>query len=111
MAESYATVATPNASKYLKQLCKHFAHKVTAEYHANEGHVEFAPGPCHMVAEDASLSFYCKSEHPQGLAVIQGIIDNHLKRFAWREEVEITWCDGLPENLAPEIGERLSSQF
>ena len=31
------TFTTPNASKYLQQLCKHFAHKVDVEYDETRG--------------------------------------------------------------------------
>lgn len=103
MMESHAVAETEQASKYLQQLCKHFAHKVRSDFDAAAGRVEFPPGLCHMTAEDARLSFYCQSAKPQGLLVMQGIIDNHLKRFAWREELALTWLAGLPEDMPSAI--------
>ena len=99
MAESHAIFKTDRASRYLQQLCKHFAHKVKSEFDATTGRVEFPPGLCHMTADGESLAFYCQSGKAQGLLVMQGIIDNHLKRFAWCEEFELAWAEGLPADL------------
>ena len=37
----FAAVETENASKYLVQLCKHFAHKVDVDYDQTQARVEF----------------------------------------------------------------------
>ena len=39
------TFQTPQASKYLQQLCRHFAHKVAVEYDASQGRAALPPGP------------------------------------------------------------------
>ncbi|RED44173.1 DUF2218 domain-containing protein [Aestuariispira insulae] len=93
---SHARVATASAEKYLRQLCKHFAHKVPVELDQQKARVDFPPGPCLMMADETALSFYCQGGSADGLARIQLIIDDHLKRFAWREEPEIQWGEGLP---------------
>ena len=100
--QSHARVETVNAGKYLQQLCKHFAHKVAVDFDREKARVEFPPGPCLILAEDDALSFFCQSVQQSGLERIQLIIDDHLKRFAWREEPVVDWQAGLPEQ--PPLG-------
>lgn len=40
--------ATAQASKYLQQLCKHFAHKVEVTYGAQSGSAALPPGPASL---------------------------------------------------------------
>lgn len=91
MFENSATVATEKASKYLVQLCKHFAHKVDVDYNETDGTVQFPPGICTMKADDGVLSMHCRSDSLRGVLMMQGILDNHLERFAWREKLTIDW--------------------
>ena len=107
MAESHAIIRTEKASRYLQQLCKHFAHKVPSEFDAAAGRVEFPPGLCHMAAEGDTLAIYCQSATMEGLVVMQGIVDNHMQRFAWREDIAIAWQTGLPEDLPAAIRNEL----
>jgi hypothetical protein len=102
MPTCFAAVETTNASKYLVQLCKHFAHKVEVDYDQVHARVEFPPGRCMMTADGGTLSFYCRSEKDKGIAVMQHIIVDHLVRFAWREEVTFDWTDTFPEPM-PEV--------
>lgn len=103
------TVETENASKYLQQLCKHFAHKVEVEYDAASARVQFPPGLCLMTAEDNVLSFYCRSEQDLGLDVIQSIIDKHLAKFAWREEIAVDWARGMPDAAPAQVTSELAA--
>lgn len=99
----FAMVETEHASKYLQQLCKHFAHKIAVDYDAMSGRAELPPGLCLMTASDSALTFFCRSHVDRGLKVMQAIIDDHLLRFAWREEIEIAWQDGIPEGTPEDI--------
>ena len=93
----FAAVETENASKYLVQLCKHFAHKVDVDYDQTQARVEFPPGRCMMTAEGTTLSFYCRSHEDKGIAVMQYILTDHLTRFAWREDITFDWAEQFPE--------------
>lgn len=86
-----AQIATANASKYLQQLCKHFAHKVSVDFTAEKGTAALPPGPAVLTADEASLSFHCTSDSEKGLEVMRSILEIHLRKFAWREELEIQW--------------------
>ncbi|MDK3075347.1 DUF2218 domain-containing protein [Sedimentitalea sp. JM2-8] len=77
---------TPNGSKYLQQLCKHFAHKVAVEYDPENGAVALPPGPARLTATGDALSVEITAEDDAGLARARHIIDDHLRRFAFREE-------------------------
>ncbi|WP_346911626.1 DUF2218 domain-containing protein [uncultured Roseibium sp.] len=93
------TAKTASASKYLQQLCKHFAHKVPATFTPKAGEVEFPFGHCTMTADDGQLSIRCKTQNPDNVPVLKGVIDSHLERFAWREELKLQWQQN---ELAPE---------
>lgn len=83
---------TENGSRYLQQLCKHFAHRVSVEYDAETGRAELPPGPATMVADPAGLAVEVSSADADGLAQAKRVIEDHLLRFAHREEPEaLTW--------------------
>ena len=94
MENSTALVRTDKASRYLVQLCKHFGHKVPAEWTETGGVVRFEPGTCRMAAADGELTLACESETPEDLAVVQDVIASHLQRFAWKEELTVSWTEG-----------------
>ncbi|MBN9671325.1 DUF2218 domain-containing protein [Roseibium aggregatum] len=85
------TAQTAAASKYLQQLCKHFAHKVPAEWDASRGEVNFPFGFCSMEAEGDRLTIRCESEEQSDLDRAKAVIDDHLERFAWREKLKLQW--------------------
>jgi uncharacterized protein len=94
MLSLHARYETPNGSKYLKQLCKHFAHKVQVEYDDVEGRADLPPGPATMVADAEGVSFTITAEDEKGLAMGRHIIEDHLKRFAFRENfAALTWSE------------------
>lgn len=77
---------TAQGSKYLQQLCKHFAHKVAVEYDAKQGWADLPPGRAELKVEDDALVVMVQASDTQGLSVAKYIIDKHLERFAFREE-------------------------
>lgn len=94
MIKRQAQVSTPNASRYLKQLCKHFSHKAAAEFDDASGRVEFAFGLCLMQAKDEQLTMECETDTPEAFARMRSVLDDHLKQFAWREDIKLSWNDG-----------------
>lgn len=77
--------ATDNASKYLQQLCKHFAHKVDVTYDATTADAAMPLGACRMWADDSELRVTVTAPDADGLARAKSVIDVHLERFAFRE--------------------------
>lgn len=88
---STAAVATPKAAGYLAQLCKHFAHKIPATYEGNDGQIQFSAGACRLHAEAEALTLTVEAADAAGLDQLQDVVARHLLRFAFREELVITW--------------------
>ncbi|WP_029008089.1 DUF2218 domain-containing protein [Azospirillum halopraeferens] len=84
-------VATDAAGRYLVQLCKHFAHKITVEYDDCRGRADFPWGTCHMEAADGVLTLRCESDSAEGVERVKAVVDDHLTRFAWREKPVLIW--------------------
>nr|WP_325248517.1 DUF2218 domain-containing protein [Amylibacter sp.] len=92
MAVTTGVFETPNASKYLQQLCKHFGHKVTVTYDAEKGRVDFPFGIAELRASDTALRVTITVTDPELIARARGAIDSHLVSFAFRENFEtMTW--------------------
>lgn len=102
MPSARTVVATPNASRYLQQLCKHFAHKVAVDFDPNSARVDFPFGDCRMRANGDALRIDCVSPSPEALARTRFVIDDHLARFSWRERPEIIWIEGEEADHEPD---------
>ncbi|WP_288350586.1 DUF2218 domain-containing protein [uncultured Thalassospira sp.] len=95
MFTTRGSVKTDNAAKYLVQLCKHFAHKVTVDLGETSGDVAFPMGPCTITATDDALIFDGQSKKAEGIEKMKGVIIVHLDKFAWREApLDYRWEDG-----------------
>lgn len=92
MARSTADVATENASKYLQQLCKHWAHKMVTEFDPEKGRVDFPSGAQLFLAADGAALHMTLDAADDALARMEGVVADHLKRFAFREELVIDWA-------------------
>lgn len=88
MLTKTATYETEHGKKYLQQLCKHFAHKIDVEYTDTHGECALPPGPAIMDADDKSIRINITAETEDGLKLAQHIIDSHIIKFAFREELE-----------------------
>ncbi len=86
-----AHVKSELASRYLVQLCKHFAHKRPTDYDAHSGRVNFQPGLCIMRAEDDNLVLSCQAQTEDTLNVVKQVVEVHLARFAAREDISVRW--------------------
>jgi len=90
-AGSVAEIATPNASRYLQQLCKHFAHKRPVTFDPQTGSIAFASGECRLEAADGVLTLSLAAPDAVFLEQLQDVVARHLVRFAFREEIRIAW--------------------
>ena len=103
-ASSIAEVPTAHGSRYLQQLCKHWAHNLAVEFDAREGKVIF-PGDARgadwpgdglvtMNARDGVLSCRIDASSPGQLEALKGAVARHLDRFAFREApLRFDWVD------------------
>ncbi|MCB9957875.1 MAG: DUF2218 domain-containing protein [Rhodospirillaceae bacterium] len=86
-----AEVATPNASRYLQQLCKHFGHRVPATFDPTDGQIGFAAGDCTLHAEGDVLSLRVAGSGAAEAAELEDVVTRHLVRFAFREDLAVNW--------------------
>lgn len=92
MARSTADVATEHASKYLQQLCKHWSHKMVTEFDPEKGRVDF-PSGAQLFLEAHGSRLNLKLDVPEdSLARMEAVVADHLKRFAFREELVFDWA-------------------
>lgn len=92
-----ARVETPNADRYLTQLCKHFAHKISVDHGEGRGIAEFPwGGTCRLHADGGHLELHCSADDSDGLNKVVAVVDDHLRRFAWREALTPDWKPDAP---------------
>lgn len=91
-ARSTAVVTSPKATRYMKQLCKHFQHKIPAEFDDTTGKITFKIGTCHMKSDGENLTLDAVATLKEDLPRLQDVISSHLVRFAFREdELAVVW--------------------
>jgi uncharacterized protein len=101
---STALVPTASGSKYMQQLCKHWAHNLNVEFDAAKGTVIFPKdargaewpdqGVVTMTAQDEGLLCRIDASAPGQLDGLKGALARHLDRFAFREApLTFDWVD------------------
>jgi hypothetical protein len=90
-----AFVPTANASRYLQQLCKHWSHTLRVEFTPLHGTVTFprnARGsdyPADAIvtfdACESALEVRIEASSKAQLEALEGVVQRHLDRFAFRE--------------------------
>ncbi len=89
---SQARVTSDRAQGYLIQLCKHFGHKTEASFADNRRRIRFTAGLCELDAEDQGvLAITLSTADPAQLATLEDVLERHLRRFAFRQELAIQW--------------------
>ena len=91
MAESVATIATANASRYLQQLCKHWGHRLEVEFDAARGRVNFGTAAVHFTAAADALTAVLAGPDAATLDRLEPVVAEHLRRFAFREPLQVAW--------------------
>ena len=90
-ARSRAEIATPQAGRYLTQLCKHFGHRCPVMLGATSGQIAFGGGDCRLHADAGTLSLALAAADDAELLALQDVIARNLLRFAFREPVQVKW--------------------
>jgi|ERR1043165_1546216 hypothetical protein len=93
MPASQATVTTASASRYLQQLCKHWSHKFAVEFTPEHGVIPFDDTRrCTLDASPDRLALRIEAADDATVERMQGVVIDHLKRFAFREELgDVKW--------------------
>lgn len=92
MTRSTATVQTEHASRYLMQLCKHWAHRFAVSFDAENGFIDFGEQQSVTLKADA-MALHITIHHGQdeNPTTLQQVVADHIKRFAFREELVFDW--------------------
>ena len=90
---SRAIIETENANKYLQQLAKHWSHKFPDMTSSEkEAHIPFSDDvTIDMFAEKSSLVVQIMSPNEFEAIKAEGIFDQHILRFAFKEKLAIDW--------------------
>ncbi|MGH1355525.1 MAG: DUF2218 domain-containing protein [Thalassovita sp.] len=88
-----ATAATQSASRYLQQLCKHWGHKAAVEFTPESGDIRFESGNVlTLQAMPDQLDMQVSVPDDGDLAHFKDVVDRHIQRFAFREDLQIIWA-------------------
>ena len=75
-----------------QRLCKHFAHKVPAEWDAATGHAELPGGRAEFAATANQREIVIRGDDTAGLDRARAIVEDHLLRYAFREDLaRLVW--------------------
>ena len=99
-----AMVPTKSGSRYLQQLCKHWAHNMAVEFTPEQGMVTFprnargadwpADGLVTMIAHADTLECRIDASIGGQREGLKGALARHLDRFAFREApLAFAWID------------------
>lgn len=91
MAKTTAIVPTTHASRYLQQLCKHWAHKFEVDFTPEIGRINL--GENRIVSLKASEHDLTTTiDTPESsIAQMEEVVASHIVRFAFREELVFNW--------------------
>ncbi|GJD49870.1 hypothetical protein OPKNFCMD_2605 [Methylobacterium crusticola] len=86
---SEARVDTQQGSRYLTQLCKHWSHKFPdTAFSPERGVVPFGEGRTFTAEADPDgLTLRVAAHDLEALTRMQGVVAEHLARFAFREDL------------------------
>ena len=86
-----ASVRTDKPSAYLKQLARHFGHKLDVRFDDQQAVIPFAFGDAHLAAVDGELHLEAFAQTPSDLDRVEQVIGGHLERFGRRDELDVWW--------------------
>lgn len=101
MALVATRVATEHGSRYLQQLCKHFAHKLPTTFDRLQGTIEFPIGRVDLAADATGLDLRLTPATAADGGALAGVVERHLVRFAFRETLELVWRDEAGAIVVP----------
>ena len=91
MPVSETLVATSKPSAYLKQLCRHFGHRLEVSFDDDTGRIAFPDGLVELERTDDGLLLRARAQSDEELVRIEGVVGSHLARFGRRDELQVAW--------------------
>ena len=90
--KSTAHIKTDHASKYLVQVSKHWTHRFpTLTYPPERADVPLPAGPAVLLAREGELEAIVTAEDEDTLARVEKVVEEHVRRFGFRESLEFQW--------------------
>ena len=87
---STARAETASGRRYMIQLCKHWGHKFEVAFDDANGSVALPAGPLTLAADETGLTLTLDAP-PESLDRMEGVVTEHLNRFAFREPFALAW--------------------
>jgi hypothetical protein len=114
MLTAEAHIPTDRPSRYLVQLCKHFANKgrhlghrprthtlpelppdqIQVEWTDSEGLLRLPWGQCTLRALPGTLQVRVEADDQENLERLQDLVSTHLARFSKRDPLRVEWGTG-----------------
>lgn len=91
MHRTRAVVGTAHASRYLQQLCKHWAHRFPTEFSAVAGRIALPLGETRLGADAEALTIDLAADDAVKLSGLRDVVVRHVERFAFRESLRFEW--------------------
>jgi uncharacterized protein len=91
MVRSEARITIEGPSRYLQQLCRHFAAKLPTTHTGQRGQIVFAAGTCKLEAEDDLLILVVEAEDEASVARLEEVVARHLECLAL-DRPTISWA-------------------
>lgn len=88
---AHAAVSTTHASRYLQQLCRHWAHKFETDFDPTRGRIVMPLGEARLAATDDTLVIDLAATDAANMTTFQEVVVSHIQRFAFREELRFVW--------------------
>lgn len=78
-------VVTENGGKYVRQLCKHWSHKLQTEVDGDTGTVTFPNAVATMAADGQGIDIAISGQDRDDVERLTDVVARHVDRFAFRE--------------------------
>jgi uncharacterized protein len=89
---STAKIETAHAGKYLVQLAKHWSHRFPdLTWNETRADIPFPAGQCVVTSKENVLAIALTVPDEETASRLENVVAEHLKRFAFRESLEIVW--------------------
>ncbi|MGD9914374.1 MAG: DUF2218 domain-containing protein [Rhizobiaceae bacterium] len=91
MPHATVSVSTRNASRYMQQLSKHWGHKAEAVFDTASSRIDFGDETVVTMQAGAEALHIDVACAPERLERFTQVVEDHIQRFAFREELDFAW--------------------
>ncbi len=84
-------VVTSKPSPYLKQLCRHFGHRLEVSFDDDRGQIAFPFGTGELERAGEGLLLRARAGSEEDLRRVEEVVGSHLARFGRRDGLEVSW--------------------